>query len=182
MTLSAAVRLNAKLPYASSAEVAWLTAYAAEHPDAQVVILGGGPGIMTLALLDARIPLRLTIIEQDATVLGTWRAHLQEAGFGAEAVTIIHGDTVQTGAAWDNGEVDLVVVDGDHSRRGVALDLAVWAPQVRVGGLLFLHDYYRPGAEWEGIAQAVTDWLAENRARWQWVEDVDSAFIVQRLW
>jgi predicted O-methyltransferase YrrM len=49
-------------------------------------------------------------------------------------------------AGYDGPELDLVFVDGDHSRDGVTADLAWWQ-WVRVGGLMLFHDVSPAGSK-----------------------------------
>jgi predicted O-methyltransferase YrrM len=53
--------------------------------------------------------------------------------------TVIEGDTVEVGEAWDRGEIALLFVDASHAREGVKADLEAWLPHVR--GCVCLHDY-----------------------------------------
>ena len=46
-------------------------------------------------------------------------------------------DAVQT---FDDGSLDLVFIDGDHSFAAVRADIAAWLPKVRPGGILCGHD------------------------------------------
>lgn len=45
----------------------------------------------------------------------------------------------EVAASW-SGEVDLVFIDGDHSRAGCELDWVSWHPFVAVGGQVVFHD------------------------------------------
>lgn len=42
-----------------------------------------------------------------------------------------------------NGSLDFVYIDGAHDFKNVAIDLCEWAPKVRIGGIVFGHDYQR---------------------------------------
>lgn len=55
-------------------------------------------------------------------------------------------------AAYSAGPIDLLFVDADHTQRGVAADLAAWAPLVRPGGHVVGHDYC---PQFNGVVQAV---------------------------
>ena len=39
--------------------------------------------------------------------------------------------------------IDILFIDGDHSYEGVASDLRLFAPKLRLGGYLVCHDYQR---------------------------------------
>ena len=46
----------------------------------------------------------------------------------------VHGDIP--------GEIDVLMIDGDHGHDQVKLDCDLYTPKVRVGGLALFHDYY----------------------------------------
>ena len=48
------------------------------------------------------------------------------------------------------GSVDIVFLDGDHTYEGVSRDVARWAPALRPGGILLLHDgkFPQPSRPW----------------------------------
>lgn len=169
--------LNTKLQYASERELDWLAEYGRTHPDATVVLIGAGPGVMALALLNAHTSIALHVI--DNALSHTFKVHLEQAGCDMSRVRIYERDSGETGNAWDSQNVDLLIVDGDHSYNGVRRDLIAWWVHVKVDGLVFFHDYYRVGSEWEGIPLAVKEWLSERLyAR---VKSFDSTRIVQRI-
>lgn len=43
--------------------------------------------------------------------------------------------------------IDLLYIDGDHSRRGALRDLQLWIPKVRRGGLVLVHDMDNKGVQ-----------------------------------
>jgi hypothetical protein len=43
----------------------------------------------------------------------------------------------------DDGSLDFVYIDGDHSFEGVTRDMQLWYPKINSGGLLAGHDYNR---------------------------------------
>lgn len=55
---------------------------------------------------------------------------------------------------------DLVFVDADHSEAGVLLDLSIWYPRVRPGGVIAGHDYASIG--YPGVAKAVHAFLPQE--------------------
>jgi hypothetical protein len=44
-----------------------------------------------------------------------------------------------------DGTLDFVYLDGDHRSQMVSMDLQLWWPKVKPGGLLALHDFVSPG-------------------------------------
>jgi len=62
--------------------------------------------------------------------------------------------------------LDFVFIDADHSYNAVRLDIDVWLPKVKVGGILAGHDYSL-SADWsrKGVIKAVTETFGENCER-----------------
>jgi hypothetical protein len=61
---------------------------------------------------------------------------------------------------FDDGGVDFVFIDADHSYEAVKADLAAWLPKVRTGGLIAGHDHsdlYYPG-----VVRAVRETFGGN--------------------
>lgn len=56
-------------------------------------------------------------------------------------VTVLHMRSVEAVAEFDDGSVDFLYVDGDHTMEGVKSDIVGWLPKVRVGGILSGDDY-----------------------------------------
>jgi predicted O-methyltransferase YrrM len=70
-------------------------------------------------------------------------------------IQVIESDSYDAGIAWDQGEVDLVFIDANHSYQSVAGDIEAWSPHVRKGGILCGHDY---GTNlFPGVTQAVDE-------------------------
>lgn len=68
-------------------------------------------------------------------------------------VTIVRSDTVAAAAGVEDGSLDFVFIDGDHSYDGCTRDIQAWYPKVRNGGIVAGHDFH-----WPTVAQAVKDW------------------------
>lgn len=61
--------------------------------------------------------------------------------------------------------LDLLFIDGDHSYEGAARDLARWAPLVRPGGHVVLHDAVDTGGYgnvYPGVARAVEEFMTRD--------------------
>lgn len=76
-----------------------------------------------------------------------------------------------------NKSLDFVYVDGDHTFDGTLLDLILWAPKVKPGGILAGHEYklWRYNGVIEAVnayarAHNVRDWYITNEreATWFW--------------
>jgi hypothetical protein len=66
----------------------------------------------------------------------------------------------------DDGSLDLVFIDGDHSEFGVAADILAWQPKIKHGGWIGGHDYgmHMDGADFSGVERAVNRWAGGYRA------------------
>ncbi len=56
--------------------------------------------------------------------------------------------------------VDLVIVDGDHTRYGVISDFRNFWPKLRLGGLMVIDDFGND--DWPEVETAVKDLLASS--------------------
>ena len=64
--------------------------------------------------------------------------------------------TSDMAARWfDDGELDLVFIDADHSYEAVKRDIQTWVKKLKVGGILCGHDYW-PGS-WPEVRRAVNE-------------------------
>jgi len=57
---------------------------------------------------------------------------------------VIKEDSVAAAARFEDGSVDIVFIDGDHSYNGCHRDVVAWLPKVRKGGWIGGHDYAHP--------------------------------------
>ena len=64
--------------------------------------------------------------------------------FAPDRRTIHREDSVQTAASFDDGSLDFVFLDAEHSYESAAADIAAWWPKLKPGGILFGHDYGHP--------------------------------------
>lgn len=76
-----------------------------------------------------------------------------------ERVTIMR--TVSTDAASRTADdfLDFCYIDAWHDYRGISVDLPMWWPKVRSGGILAGHDYLEPGL---GVNRAVKEFAAQH--------------------
>jgi len=57
-----------------------------------------------------------------------------------------------------NGSLDLVFIDGDHSYEMVKLDIELWLPKIKKGGIMCGHDYNWIGPDgYPGVQKAVDE-------------------------
>lgn len=70
-------------------------------------------------------------------------------------------------ALFEDGSLDFVYIDDDHTLQGVHTSLAAFVPKVRSGGIVSGHDYkisdVTPAARRCKVVQAVDEFVAANR-------------------
>lgn len=59
-----------------------------------------------------------------------------------ENAHLVVGLSAEVAAGWDK-EIDLLLIDGDHSVEGALADFSHWSPFVKPGGIIAVHDAYR---------------------------------------
>ncbi|MBL8723769.1 MAG: class I SAM-dependent methyltransferase [Planctomycetes bacterium] len=110
---------------------------------------------------------------------GTLRAQFERnvAAAGVREVVAVAPGFSHERAPEFQTPIDLLFVDGDHSEAAVRRDVADWAPKVRPGGYLVLHDVVHPVHR--GPAAVVQEQLAGD-PHWLDQRYVDSMFIARR--
>jgi len=73
--------------------------------------------------------------------------------FGKRTV-ILKMSSAEASEQFDDGSIDFVFLDGDHSYEGLKQDIELWLPKVKPGGYLCGHDY-TPEGKRPGITKAV---------------------------
>ncbi|MEC9345962.1 MAG: class I SAM-dependent methyltransferase [Pseudomonadota bacterium] len=61
---------------------------------------------------------------------------MKVTGFAADRREVLRGTTREVIDRVPDGSLDLVYVDGDHTLRGITVDMVAWWPKVRPGGIL----------------------------------------------
>ena len=90
----------------------------------------------------------------------------------------------QTAAGWSQ-PIDMVFIDGDHTKAACRLDWELWSPHVPAGGVVALHDARdgKPGGWGLPGPGAVVDDLfrgPEPTPGWRLVREVDTIVVVER--
>ena len=67
---------------------------------------------------------------------------------------LIEKPSVEAARDVDDGSLDIVFIDGDHSYEGCRDDILAWLPKLRKGGWLTGHDYY---PAFPGVMRAVDE-------------------------
>lgn len=148
---------NKITPYAFGNELEWLREKAKDFNNA--VMIGAGPGVMALALMEGNPTLNLTVVD-----IGTCyytQSHLEGAGF--YSVNYVVDDSAEFGKDYAGPELDFLLVDGDHTKEGVLKDVKAWFKHVKIGGLIFFHDYeVINDDETNGVKEALTELVSSG--------------------
>lgn len=123
-------------------------------PPGTVLEIGTGRGgtLFLLATVAQTNAVLVSVDAADAEVFGGRRAYKRRGrlyralGRGDQRVVFIEGDShrgdthAQVIEALGDRQVDLLFIDGDHTREGVENDFRMYSPLVRRGGLVAFHD------------------------------------------
>lgn len=123
-------------------------------------------------LLDACPDLHMIAVDQwsatdkdygDLTAVG--EAFRERARDFVVRAFVIHGPStdVETLSWVDDGELDFVFIDADHSYEAVKADIAAWTPKVRKGGWVLGHDWNEK--RFPGVVRAVTEAFGDVRVQ-----------------
>ncbi|KKR67209.1 MAG: hypothetical protein UU10_C0051G0007 [Parcubacteria group bacterium GW2011_GWF1_40_6] len=77
--------------------------------------------------------------------------------------TIIMGDSVEVAKDIPDGSLDFVFIDADHSYQGVKRDIEAWSPKVRLGGVVYGHNYEVSRTGNRGVIEAVDEYVAKHK-------------------
>lgn len=163
--------LNHHNQYALVVEIDWIVKHVANlPPDACVVMIGAGPGVMALACFEGNPDLHQLHVVELNTVYYMFE-HLQAAGIPPVRIMCHQGYSWDVGRVWDKldyveqPEIDFLIVDGDHTYEAVRKDISSWIPHMKSDGVIFFHDYlerengFSGHGEWKpsGVARAVNE-------------------------
>ena len=142
-------------------------------PPASVVAeVGVDRGAFSRQILDAARPARLHLVDVWASERYHEGLYRQVTGAFADEIAdgqvqVHRGASVATAAAFDDGALDWVYIDTDHSYETTRDELAAYAPKVAPDGVIAGHDYL------------VGNWVAGNRYG---VMEAVHEFCVARDW
>jgi len=77
---------------------------------------------------------------------------LEKAKSYWERALIIEKPSVEAAKDFQDGYLDFVFIDAEHSFEAVNADIEAWSPKVRAGGFITGHDYSHG---WPGVKKAV---------------------------
>lgn len=149
--------LNLRLPYAFGNELDYLRNLGSNlEPGSVVVMLGFGPAVMAMALLEGAEDIPFQFYAVDLYNF-TGASHLEAAGF-ADKVYIIQDYSWDASERFSYKSIDLLIVDACHDFECVSKDILAWWGKVKDKGIVFFHDYEKPDdreAEVTGVKPAI---------------------------
>jgi hypothetical protein len=149
-----ATELNARLPYTFGNEIEYLQQLGKTlQPHSHVVMLGVGPAVMALALLEGAT-CAFNFWGVDA-FNATGLAHLKEAGFEG-CLNFISSFSWAAAQRFENNSVDLLIIDAAHDYSSVCKDIVAWYDKVKQNGILFFHDWTALESD-NGVQQAINE-------------------------
>lgn len=99
-----------------------------------------------------------TDIEQEAN----YKAALRATEFAADRRSVIRKASFNASDMIDDGTLDFVFIDGDHSYVSVTKDICAWLPKLKDGGLLCGHDYGNPDYLFGDEVKRAVDGMAKQ--------------------
>jgi hypothetical protein len=118
------------------------------------------------------------------SLLGAFKKNLLACGV-ADCVEVVINDSITASRQFLNGSVDVVFLDGDHSRSSVAADIRAWIPKLKPAGYLAGHDIDTYASVGEGIAdmlgsQAIS--IDHSQNLWQFHNTWENRQHVKPIW
>ena len=88
---------------------------------------------------------------------------LRNTSFASERRVVYKMDSADAVNQIENGSLDFVFIDADHSYIGCQRDIVLWLPKVKPDGLLCGHDYNNPDEPYGlEVKQAVDEFAREH--------------------
>lgn len=156
-------KLNEICPYATQSELDFERDVMAKKlaKGSKIVMIGAGPGVLLISLLEGieHTELNATVIDIDSV---QWiKAHitmntiLNSAFKITDRIKYIEGfDSYDIGMGWKE-KIDYLIIDGDHTERGIKRDMEAWLDHVKIGGHVFFHDYLFKNTRWDEMGREI---------------------------
>lgn len=90
--------------------------------------------------------------------------------------TVLRATSLEASRTVEDGSLDYVYIDGDHQFDSIMMDLILWGPKVRKGGMISGHDYYE--FYQAGVVTAVRAYVqAHNVFAWYITWDKEASWL-----
>lgn len=102
------------------------------------------------------------------------RRALEATLFAVTRRHVLRMDSLDAANQVEDGSLDFVFIDADHSYEGCRADIEAWLPKVKHGGLLGGHDYANKAYPGFGVSRAVDEavkrhgWTLDLGANFTW--------------
>lgn len=83
---------------------------------------------------------------------------------------LIKGESVPVSEEFEDGSLDFVFIDADHSYEAVKQDIEAWYPKVRSGGIVSGHDYFESPKKTVQVISAVNEFVKKHNLELQTTE------------
>lgn len=163
--------------YLTEGEGELLQKYAKKVPENGICInIGAGTGTSSVCVLEVRPDLvdtfyTIDIRNWDNPFGGLVNERNAFDKFGMALPNQIHEDSKKVGREWKSGKVDLLIIDGDHSRVGARGDILSWKENLNIGAIVFVHDYQ--SSRWLEVTDAVNELMFDS-PDYEYLEKADS--------
>lgn len=91
----------------------------------------------TMPMKDASYEVK-TEIAREKKIFETY---LENTAHVKDYIITIIGDSKEVYKQFENESIDYLFIDGDHTHEGFAIDIKLWYPKVKWGGIVSGHDY-----------------------------------------
>ena len=118
---------------------------------------------------------------------GNWRSNKYQEGAYIQArdrlkdypkVWLFRNTSLVASTVVDDNSLDFVFIDGSHLFNNVMLDILLWTPKIRSGGIVSGHDYYN--FHNSGVIQAVDLYTTMNNIKLEIIPSKPDGFIDDR--
>lgn len=158
----------------------------AEHGLSRGAEIGVGSGPTTAALMQrfpallwlavdywpAGYPLRFGGNITPERQVEVRKLYMKKMAAFAPRLSLLEMPSVEAAREVEDGALDLVFIDADHSYEGCKADILAWGPKVRPGGWLMGHDYHK--ADFPGVVKAVDELIPGVRL------DADDVWLIRK--
>jgi predicted O-methyltransferase YrrM len=103
------------------------------------------------------------VIATDEDQENNLKAALAATEFAENRRHVIRESSCNAAEKIEDGALDFVFIDGDHSYNAVDHDIQSWLPKIKVGGLLCGHDYANPDYLFGDEVRRAVDNAAKQR-------------------
>lgn len=173
-----ASNLNDRLPYTFGNEIEYLQTLGANlQAGSVVVMLGVGPGIMALSLLEGAQNTPFDFYGVDTSNF-TGLEHLKGAGWN-DRIYPIQDVSWNAAERFSYKSVDLLIIDACHDYECVAKDIQAWWGRVKVGGTVFFHDYRLPSGALNHDVQMAID--TYRNAKWREIAQPGISIVYRKI-